>query len=89
MNKREILHEKESLLVSLLARMEKSDAHALKCAKLGLSFSETYPTEAEEYAAIREEYNAVEEEIEALRREIEEEEQRNADVTPIEEGGEA
>ena len=37
--------------------MKKSDAHASKCSKLGLVFSEEYPEEYQEYVSAREEYN--------------------------------
>jgi len=38
--------------------MAKSDAHAAKCAKLGLSFADTYPEELAEYQAANAEYNS-------------------------------
>lgn len=41
--------------------MAKSDAHAAKCSKLGLSFAETYPAELEEYQAANVEFNENEE----------------------------
>ena len=37
--------------------MQKSDEHALKCAKSGLDFRETYPEDWTAYEAAREEYN--------------------------------
>lgn len=75
MTKQEILRQKESTLVGLLAQMERSDAHALKCFKLGKQFATEYPEEAAAYADAREEYNTVESEIESLKAEIAAEEQ--------------
>lgn len=43
--------------LALSAIMSRSDAHAAKCVKLGLSFAETYPNEYSEYTAAREQYN--------------------------------
>ena len=37
--------------------MTKSDEHALKCAKSGLNFQETYPEDWTSYETAREEYN--------------------------------
>lgn len=37
--------------------LTRSDAHASKCAKLGLSFEHEYPAEHAEYVAANEEYN--------------------------------
>ncbi len=68
------LRELESRQVELLSVMQKSDAHALKCTKLGLSFAEEYPEEAAEYAEVREEYNLNQERIEAIQSEIAREE---------------
>lgn len=47
----------EARQLDLQAIMAKSDAHASKCIKLGLNFSEAYPAELAEYEAAREEYN--------------------------------
>lgn len=43
--------------LELRATMQKSDEHALKCSKSGLSFKETYPDDWTSYEAAREEYN--------------------------------
>lgn len=74
MSKIEQLRQLESEQVALLATMQKSDAHALKCTKLGLSFAEEYPEEVAEYAEVREEYNFNQERIEAIQSEIAREE---------------
>lgn len=79
MSKIEQLRQLESEQVSLLATMQKSDAHALKCTKLGLNFAENYPDDEEEYIAARDTYNTNEVAIEELRREIEEEEAEKCD----------
>ena len=46
--------------------MSKSDAHASKCVKLGLSYKDNYPNEYKEYTQAREEYNSLENELAAL-----------------------
>ena len=50
-------------LLELASIMSKSDAHASKCVKLGLSYKDTYPNEYEEYTQAREDYNKLESEI--------------------------
>ena len=86
MSKIEQLRQLESEQVNLLATMQKSDAHALKCTKLGLNFAETYPDDEAEYIAARETYNTNEVVIEELRLEIEEEEaEKGGDHEPMHE----
>ena len=53
-------------LLELASIMCKSDAHASKCVKLGLSYKDTYPNEYNEYTQAREDYNSLENEIIAL-----------------------
>ena len=61
-------------LLELASIMSKSDAHASKCVKLGLSYKDTYPNEYDEYTQAREDYNSLENEIIALESvEVEEE----------------
>ena len=61
-------------LLKLASIMSKSDAHASKCVKLGLSYKDTYPNEYKEYTQAREEYNSLENELAALESvEVEEE----------------
>lgn len=74
----------EERQVALEAIMRKSDAHASKCAKLGLKFKATYPDEFAEYEAAREEYNANETTLETLRKEAAEEAETEAVI--MEEG---
>ena len=50
-------------LLELASIMSKSDAHASKCVKLGLSYKDTYPNEYDEYTQAREDYNSLENEI--------------------------
>ena len=50
-------------LLELASIMSKSDAHASKCTKLGISFKDTYPNEYNEYTQAREDYNNLESEI--------------------------
>lgn len=57
----------------LLAEMSKSDAHALKCNKLGKSFADEYPEDFAAYQAANAEYNENEQQLAALRAQLEEE----------------
>ena len=61
-------------LLELASIMSKSDAHASKCVKLGLSYKDTYPNEYNEYTKAREDYNQLEKDLAALESvEVEEE----------------
>ena len=60
-----ITHMQEQLL-ELASIMSKSDAHASKCIKLGLSYKDTYPNEYNEYTQAREDYNQLEKDLTAL-----------------------
>ena len=53
-------------LLELASVMSKSDAHASKCVKLGLSYKDTYPNEYKEYTQAREDYNQLEKDLAAL-----------------------
>ena len=53
-------------LLELASIMSKSDAHASKCVKLGLSYKDNYPNEYDEYTQAREDYNQLEKELVAL-----------------------
>ena len=67
-------HIQEQLL-ELASIMCKSDAHASKCVKLGLSYKDNYPNEYNEYIKAREDYNQLEKDLAALESvEVEEEE---------------
>jgi len=74
MNNRESIvrriDELESENLGHLATMAKSDAHAAKCSKLGLSFAETYPEDLAEYRTANATLNANEEEIARLKEEL-------------------
>lgn len=71
----ELLRKANEQQLNLLSVMAKSDAHASKCAKLGLVFSDEYPEEYEEYCSAREQYNANQESIAELERACIEEEE--------------
>ena len=61
-------------LLELASIMNKSDAHASKCVKLGLSYKDTYPNEYDEYTQAREDYNQLEKDLATLESvEVEEE----------------
>ena len=61
-------------LLELASIMSKSDAHASKCVKLGLSYKDNYPNEYNEYIKAREDYNKLEKDLAALESaEVEEE----------------
>ena len=64
--------------------MAKSDAHAAKCSKLGLSFAETYPDELEEYQAANAEFNENESIIAEVREQLAAE-QAAAEEAPVDE----
>ena len=72
----ELLRQANEQRLNLLSVMAKSDAHASKCAKLGLVFSDEYPDEYEEYCSAREQYNANQERIAELESACIEEEDR-------------
>lgn len=54
---REEINALERRQLELRATMQKSDEHALKCAKSGLDFRETYPEDWTSYETARKEYN--------------------------------
>ena len=62
----ELLRQANEQQLNLLSVMVKSDAHASKCAKLGLVFADEYPDEYDEYCSAREQYNANQERITEL-----------------------
>ena len=72
----ELLRQANEQQLNLLSVMEKSDAHASKCAKLGLVFADEYPYEYEEYCNAREQYNDNQERITELESACIEEEER-------------
>ena len=74
--KDELLRQIQEQQTELLATMAKSDAHAAKCSKLGLVFSEEYPEEHKEYCNAREQYNTNQERIAELESACIEEEER-------------
>ena len=57
METRDKINELERRQLELKAVMQKSDEHALKCAKSGLNFQETYPEDWTSYETAREKYN--------------------------------
>ena len=61
--KDELLRQLNEKQLQLASVMSQSDAHASKCIKLGLNFSDTYPSDYQTYVKAREEYNVNEEEI--------------------------
>lgn len=67
-------------LLKVKQRIEKSDEHALKCAKLNLSFKDLYPEEYSDYQEAIVLYNDIEKEIEAIKAEPDEEEQRPEEI---------
>ena len=61
-------------LFELASIMSKSDAHASKCVKLGLSYKDNYPNEYKDYIKAREDYNQYEKDLVTLESvEVEEE----------------
>ena len=72
----ELLRQANEQQLNLLSVMAKSDAHASKCAKLGLVFADEYQDEFKEYCSAREQYNANQERITELENTRIEEEER-------------
>ena len=72
----DLLRQANEQQLNLLSVMAKSDAHASKCAKLGLVFADEYPEEYQEYCSAREQYNANQERIAELESACIEEEER-------------
>ena len=70
MTNEENLSRLQARQLELLALMGKSDAHAAKCAKLGVKFSDEYPDDLAEYEAENAEYNSNEVTIAELKAEI-------------------
>lgn len=70
MSKKEELSRLQARKVALLTTMQKSDAHAAKCAKLGKDFQTEYPDDYAEYVAANEEYQTVEQRIDNLEFEL-------------------
>ena len=61
-------------MLELASVMSKSDAHASKCTKLGISYIDNYPNEYKEYIKAREDYNQYEKDLVTLESiEVEEE----------------
>ena len=70
MTNEENLSRLQARQLELLALMSKSDAHAAKCAKLGVKFSDKYPNDLAEYEAANVEYNSNESAIAELKVQI-------------------
>ena len=83
MSKKEELSRLQARKVALLTTMQKSDAHAAKCSKLGVDFQTEYPDDYAEYVAANEEYQTGERQINNLEFEIslEDEEPAPAETT--------
>lgn len=60
----------ESQMLALKDIMAKSDAHASRCIKLGLSFEETYPDDVPVYQAANKSYNDLEVKLVSLREQL-------------------
>lgn len=65
-----LMHLREEQL-RLVSVMSNSDAHACKCIKMGIKFSEAYHEEYNAYIEARERYNENEKKISALESELE------------------
>jgi hypothetical protein len=82
MNQEE-LNKLQSRQLELLQIMSKSDAHAAKCAKLGVKFSDEYPDELKEYEAANAEYNSNEEVISTLKIQIQSESEKKIEISDM------
>ena len=70
MTTKEQISALESRQLELRAIMRRSDAHAMKCNKQGISYKDTYPDEYGEYVDANAEYNSNESAITALEEDI-------------------
>lgn len=69
MTNQEKMEKYNALTAELLKQqsiMRKSDAHAIKCQKLGLDFKKVYPDEFTVYYKARDAYNKAEQELAEL-----------------------
>ena len=83
MTNEENLSRLQARQLELLALMGKSDAHAAKCAKLGVKFSDEYPDELKEYEAANAEYNSNEEVISTLKIQIQSESKKKIEISDM------
>lgn len=80
MRTRDKINELERRQLELKAVMTKSDEHALKCAKSGLDFQETYPDDWAAYEAARMKYNENEATLAELYARMKEEQRRETEI---------
>ena len=83
MTNEENLSRLQARQLELLALMGKSDAHAAKCAKLGVKFSDEYPDELKEYEVANAEYNSNEEVISTLKIQIQSESEKKIEISDM------
>ena len=83
MTNEENLSRLQARQLELLTLMSKSDAHAAKCAKLGVKFSDEYPDELKEYEAANAEYNFNEEVISTLKIQIQSESEKKIEISDM------
>ena len=72
MDLRQQISALESRQIELRNTMAASDAHASKCAKLGLDFKTTYPDDYAAYIAANDEFNANEQQLATLQAQLDE-----------------
>ena len=75
----------ESRQIELRNAMAASDAHASKCAKLGLNFQATYPDDYTAYIAANDEFNANEVALATLQAQLDELRQAEGKESEVEE----
>ena len=83
MTNEENLSRLQARQLELLSLMGKSDAHAAKCVKLGVKFSDEYPNELKEYEAANAEYNSNEEVISTLKIQIQSESEKKIEISDM------
>ena len=74
MTTRERIEALEAEKLAAMAVMRESDGKSSKCAKLGISFAETYPKDYSEYTNANHRYNSIEEELSPLYEQLAKEE---------------
>ena len=72
MDLRQQISALESRQIELRNTMAASDAHASKCAKLGLDFKTTYPDDYAAYIAANDAFNANEKQLATLQAQLDE-----------------
>ena len=75
MTTKEQIENLEAEKLSMMAQMKESDGRSSKCAKMGISFEDTYPEDYAKYVSANQRYNEIEEQLVPLYEELKQEEE--------------